>query len=147
MAIEAWVTRSPMGHLIPANAQAEEALNAIPKGEWRRVKVWLPRNTKHHRKYFALLNAIFPHQSMWPTFNKFREKFEEALGFGEYHVNGRGERYFEKDSIDFSSMDQSEFEEFYERAVDLILTRILPGVQSDDLEREINDILEGRKAA
>lgn len=147
MAIEAWVTRSPMGHIVPANAQSAEALSAIPAKEWRKVKVWLPRNIKHHRKYFALLNAVFPHQTMWPTFNKFREKFEEALGFGEYHVNGRGERYFEKDSIGFDKMDQDEFEQFYERALDLILTRILPGIANDDLEREISDIMEGRKAA
>ena len=147
MAIEAWVTRSPMGHIVPANAQSAEALSAIPAQEWRKVKVWLPRNVKHHRKYFALLNAIFPHQTMWPTFNKFREKFEEALGLGEYHVNGRGERYFEKDSISFDKMGQDEFEQFYNRAIALIMTRILPGVESQDLEREISDIMEGRKAA
>lgn len=146
MATEFFITRR-LGHLVPANSQAEEAIKTLPADRWLKVKVTLPRNVKHHRKYFALLNAVFPHQTMWPTFNKFREKFEEALGFGEYHVNGRGERYFEKESIAFAKMDQTEFQEFYERAVDLICTRIIPNANSADLEREVNDIMAGRTAA
>lgn len=147
MAIEAWVTRSPLGHIVPANAQAEEALRAIPEDEWRLAVIRNPRNVKHHRKWFALLNAVYPHQTMWPTFPKFREKIQEALGLGEYHVNGMGQRYFEPDSISFANMDQDAFEDFYQRGVELILTRILPGVDNDDLTREVADILEGKKAA
>lgn len=147
MAIEAWVTRSPLGHIVPANAQAEEALRAIPRDEWRLAVIRNPRNVKHHRKWFALLNAVYPHQTMWPTFPKFREKIQEALGLGEYHTNGMGQRYFEPDSISFANMDQDAFEDFYQRGVELILTRILPGVDNDDLTREVADILEGKKAA
>ena len=144
MAQDVWIVRK-LGHLVPANTQSAEALEKLPQGKWLLASIRQPRNVKHTRKYFALLNAVFPHQTMWPTFKKFREKFEEALGFGEYHVNGRGERYFEKESISFASMKQDEFDQFYERAVDLILTRILPAVDRADLDREVQEILSGAK--
>ena len=141
---ELWLTRK-MDMLVPANEQSLDALRAMKVGEWYRADIKLPRNVKHHKKYFALLGAVHPHQSMWPTFRKFRAKFEEALGCGEYYVNGRGERYFENESISFANMDQDEFEQFYERAVELILTRILPGVGRADLDRQVSEILEGRR--
>lgn len=145
MATEVWLQRR-MNHLVPANAQSEKLLAKLPTDRWVKAKVTNPRNLKHLRKYFALLDAVFPHQTMWPTFNKFRAKFEEALGLGEYHINGRGERYFEPDSISFAAMDQTEFDEFYARAVELILTRIIPNADSADLDREVNEIMIGRAA-
>jgi hypothetical protein len=42
-------------------------------------------------------------------------------------------------------MDQDEFEQLYERAVELILTRILPGVGREDLDRQVAEIMAGRK--
>ena len=144
--MEVWLIRK-MDHLVPANAQSMDALRKLKQGEWLRTNITRPRNVKHLRKYFALLDAVFPHQTMWPTFKKFRAKFEEALGHGEYHTNGRGERYFENESIAFDKMDQAEFDEFYAKAVELILTRILPNVGRADLEREVMDIMEGRRAA
>lgn len=143
---ELWLTRK-MDMLVPANEQSLEALRKLKQGEWYKAEVTMPRNLKHLRKYFALLAAVYPHQTMWPTFRKFRAKFEEALGHGEYYVNGRGERYFENESIAFGAMQQDEFDEFYEKAVELILTRILPGVGRADLDRQVSEILEGRKAA
>lgn len=143
---ELWLTRK-MDMLVPANEQSLEALRKLKQGEWYKAEVTMPRNLKHLRKYFALLAAVYPHQTMWPTFRKFRAKFEEALGHGEYYVNGRGERYFENESIAFGAMQQDEFDQFYERAVELILTRILPGVGRADLDRQVGEILEGRKAA
>lgn len=141
---ELWLIRK-MDMLVPANEQTLEALRKMKPGQWYRADIKMPRNVKHHRKYFALLGAVFPHQTMWPTFRKFRQKLEEALGHGEYHVNGRGERYFENESISFANMDQDEFEQLYERAVELILTRILPGVGRADLDRQVAEIMEGRR--
>ena len=104
MATEVWIVKSPLGHILPATDRDREALASLPVGEWRRASIRLPRNVKHHRKWFALLQAVYPHQKMWPTFNKFREKVQEALGLGEYHTDGRGKPYFEAESISFAAM-------------------------------------------
>jgi hypothetical protein len=43
-------------------------------------------------------------------------------------------------------MDQASFDQFYERVVQVILTRILPGVSNAELERQVVDILQGEAA-
>ena len=47
----------------------------------------------------------------------------------------------------FNKMDQAEFAQFYDKVVDLILTRLLPGVGKAHLEAQVIDILDGRRAA
>lgn len=146
MATELWLQRR-MGHLVPANAQSAELLAKLPDDRWVLAEVRNPRNLKHHRKYFALLQAVYPHQSVWPTLRSFQRAMKKALGHGEWVTSSDGRQEFIEDSISFASMDQTEFEQFYDRAVEVILTKVLPNVDSADLEREVADILEGRKAA
>jgi len=143
MASELWLVRR-MGHLVPANAQSAEALDGLKEGEWYLASVRKPRNVKHTRKYFALLDAIFPHQKMWPTRASFKLQMKKALGLGEWVTSADGRKEFIEGSISFASMKQDEFEEFYDRALDVIQMRVLPGIDRADVEREINDILKGR---
>lgn len=144
--MDLWLIRK-MDMLVPANEQSLEALRKMKAGEWFRAEVKLPRNVKHHRKYFALLNAVFPHQTQWPTLKSFQRQMKKALGHGEWIVSGDGKhKDFIEESISFASMDQAEFEQFYERAVEIILTRILPAVAREDLDRQVAEIMEGRRA-
>ena len=143
---ELWVMRK-LDHLVPVNAQALDDLRKLKAGEWYLSEIRKPRNVDHHRKFMAILQAVYPHQDMWPTFNSFRKAFTAALGHGEVVTAKDGRRYIDANSISFATMDQDEFSEFYDKAIDFVLTKILPGVDSRDLEREVQDILEGRKAA
>lgn len=67
-----------------------------------------------------------------------------ALGYGETVKLPDGRAILIPGSISFAAMDQGEFEQFYERAVELILTRILPGVDRPELDAQVMDILDGR---
>lgn len=143
MATEIWLQRR-LGHLVPANAQSAELLAALPADKWMLATIRMPRNVKHHRKYWALLQAVFPHQTTWPTMKSFHRQIKKAMGFGEWVEAENGKKEFIEDSISFASMDQTEFEQLYARLVELILTKVLPNVNSEDLEREVQDILRGR---
>ena len=147
MAVEVWVKRTQLGTLVPANSQSEQELKRLPVDEWRLASIRLPRNLKHHRKWMALLQAVFPHQDEWPTFKSFRRAVKKALGLGEWIESKSGHREFEEDSIAFDKMEQDEFDQFYARGVALVVTRILPAVDSEDLNRTVNEILAGRKHA
>ena len=147
MAVEVWVKRTQLGVLVPANSQSEQELKKLPVDEWRLASIRLPRNLKHHRKWMALLQAVFPHQDEWPTFKSFRRAVKKALGLGEWIESKSGHREFEEGSIAFDKMDQDEFDQFYARGVSLVITRILPAVNSEDLNAIVEEILAGRKAA
>lgn len=142
MAIEAFLRRQ-MGALRPIDAVGEQVLADIPPGEIVRVTIRRPRNVQHHRKFFALLNAIYPHQDLYPSEETLLAAIKVALGYGESVKLPDGRTIIVPSSISFAKMDQRAFEGFYDRALTLILTKILPGVDRADLEREVTDILAG----
>lgn len=143
MATEIYMRRR-LNALVPADRGSEEALAKIPQGETVRATVTRPRNVDHHRKWWALLQAVYPHQDTYATINAFHAAIKVALGYGETVKLPDGRAILIPGSISFAAMDQGEFEQFYERAVELILTRILPGVDRPELDAQVMDILDGR---
>jgi hypothetical protein len=135
-----------VGGLKPTDAFGADALAAMPLGEIVKAEVTRPRNLRHHRKMYALLQAIFPHQTTYPTLKQFEGAVKCAVGFGEMVTLPDGRVMLMPGSWAFSKLDQTAFEQVYERVLDLILTRILPGIDRGDLEREVEDILRGRDA-
>lgn len=142
MATEAFL-RKQMGALRPFDSAGEAVLAEIAHGEMVRVTIRRPRNVNHHRKFWALLAVIFPHQTHYPTEETLLAAIKVALGYGESVKLPDGRTIIIPGSISFAKMDQKAFEQFYDRALTLILTRILPGVDRKDLEREVADILAG----
>ena len=139
--------RRHMGALRPIDAAGEQALAEIPHGELVRVTIRRPRNVQHHRKFFALIAAIYPHQDLYPTEETLLAAIKVALGYGESIKLPDGRTIIVPGSISFAKMDQKAFAEFYDRALTLILARILPSVNKADLEREIDEILAGYNGA
>ena len=137
--------RRTLTGLRPTDAIGGEALERVPLNEDVKVEITRPRRLKFHRKFFALLNAVFEHQTTYPTMNTFRAAIECALGFGETIKLPDGRTIIIPKSISFASLDQAEFEQLFDRAVDLIVTRIIPGLDSDDLRKEVDDILLGNR--
>ncbi len=147
MALEIRVRRV-LNRLVPVDKLAEDDMMELDADTVYDAKVWKKRNSNHHRKYFALVNAIFPHQSAWPTTKALHDQLKMAVGFSyEAKDMATGEIRVYPDSIAFDRLDQAEFSQVYDRIVDVILTRVLPGVGRRDLEGQVLDILAGRKAA
>jgi hypothetical protein len=138
--------RRHLNALRPIDALGEEALADVKAGEVVEVTVKRKRRIAHHNKFFALLNAVFKHQKQYPTMKGFRAAVTVALGYGETVKLPNGRTIIVPDSIAFSKMDQTEFEQFYERALELIETKILPGIDREDVRREVDDIIMGRAA-
>lgn len=145
MATELFMRRA-LGTLRPVDAAGEEALRSMRGDEIVHVTIKRKRNERHHRKFFALLNVVFPHQDTYPTMETFRAAVTCALGFADTVKLPDGRVILVPRSISFANMDQTEFDAFYERAVALICTRIIPGIGRADVEREVSDIIVGRAA-
>lgn len=141
------IMRKTLGGLRPVDQVGLEILDRIPPGGEVRVEITRPRNLLHHRKWFALLQAIYPHQVLYPTMDSFIAAVKCALGYGETVKLPDGRTVIVPGSISFAKMDQAAFEQFYDRALDLITTRILPSIGRDDVSREVSEILAGREAS
>jgi hypothetical protein len=51
--------------------------------------------------------------------------------------------YVSPKSISFATMDQTSFSQFYDRALEVITTKILPGVDKQDLTDRVKKIMAG----
>lgn len=146
MATEVYLKRR-MGALYPTNRGDEEALMSLPEGVTVKAVITQPRNVKHHRKFMALLNAVYPHQEAYATFESFHAAIKVALGYGDTVALPDGRVIIVPGSISFAKMDQQSFEQFYQRAMDLICSKVIPGLGRPELQQQVNEILEGRPAA
>jgi hypothetical protein len=131
--------------LVPADSFSAEALDAMKNGEVVRAVVTRPRNEKHHRKFFALLNVVFEAQDRYPTLDRLLHAIKIGVGLYELVPLTKTQTVIDVGSISFASMDQAEFTNFYDKVVKLIVTRILPGADSAELEARVLEILGGHQ--
>lgn len=147
MATEVRVRRV-MDRLVPADKVSADDLANLPANVDLKCVITRPRNARHHAKYFALVSAIFPHQSAYPTLKALHDELKIAVGYSyESRDLITGEVRTHADSIAFDKLDQTEFEPVYERIVEAVLKYVLPGVGRRDLDAQVLDILDGRRAA
>ena len=100
-----------------------------------KFKVTAPRNYKFHKKFFALVNLGYQnsdHGDM--NFEEFRAYITMKAGYYSKVNSFNGEFYLPK-SINFASMDATEFEKLYSSSIDVIIKII--GCTTEDIENEL----------
>jgi hypothetical protein len=130
--------------LVPDDGLSEERLLSIAEGVPVKATVTVPRNIKFHRLFFKLLDVVFKAQDepkQFPTEKIFMRELKKAMGFGAFYKDSDGKTDFIEDSIAFDKMDDTEFREFFNRAVDIILINILPNCDKAGLEAQVFEIL------
>ena len=129
-----------LGTLRPAEPAAEEVLARIKHDDIVRVEIKKPRNLLHHRKFWALMNLVFENQDHYRSADEVCTAFKFATGhYDEQRYVIKGETYLHRvpRSISFAKMSQDEFANFYERAIQFLITEVIPGLDRADLEREL----------
>lgn len=104
-----------------------------------------PRNYEFHKKFFALLRLTFDNlpERLVRMLDIHSEEdlltsIKIDLGlFSVVYVGGR--EVVKVGSISFAAMDNSEFERFYGRSLDIILSRYLRGTDRQSLIDEIDN--------
>lgn len=127
--------------LSPADELAKEALRGYKRGELIRVKMTRVRNPRHHRLFFALIGLVYENQDRYQSLEHMLTALKVALGHCETVICKDGKVAYLPKSISFAKMDQTEFDAFFNNTVDLVCKHFLPGVQSDDLRREVMDMV------
>lgn len=133
--------------LVPLYDSDSEAKHKLRKGDDVLCTITKPRNYEFHKKFFALVRL---------TFDNLPERLHQMLGIrseedmldcikidlGLYteHWHG-GRKVLKLGSISFASMDQTEFERFYNKAITLILNKYLSGTDRQALTEEIERFL------
>lgn len=129
--------------LVPMYDSDFDENKRLKEGETVMCTIRKPRNYEFHKKFFALVRL---------TFDNLPERLVRMLGvrneddmldcfkldLGLFTQVWHGRRPIAKlGSISFASMDETEFQNFYNRCVDIVLTKYLRGTTRQELIDEV----------
>lgn len=95
-----------------------------------------PRNAAHHAKFFAMLGMILQNQEHYKDVEEILDVFKFAIGHTKKIKTARGIIEVPL-SISFAAMDQDQFNVFYDKAIDFMCAEVIPGLQKEDLRKEL----------
>ena len=134
--------RKVRGGLVPAQDANTDAFDALQHGEVVKVTIvtYRTRNSRFHRKFFAMLNVLHGYVSEVMPFEVFRSWITVQAGYFETGPRG----FVCAKSIAFSRMGPDEFEQLYNRVIDFALSDFLPTVCSrESVDAEAMRLIEG----
>lgn len=131
--------------LLPVDAKGQLLLARIKPNQLVRVDVRRPRSIKHLRLFWALMETVhknLPHKydNIYPTVDSLVDAIKLEVGCFETVVTLSGEILRRPRSIAFHEKGQDEFNDFYNRCCDVVIEHFYPGMPSDDLKREIEQM-------
>jgi len=116
----------------PMDAADEKALKGCDEIIFELVK---KRNPKFHRKAFALFGLVLENQDKYDTIDTLMTEIKLQLGHYEEHVTLGGKLIYKPKSIAFDQMDENDFNEFMQNAINVILKFFCIGMDREILER------------
>ena len=141
--MEIYCQVTPYG-LVPMYDSDYEEKQHLEQGERVLCTIRRPRNYEFHKKFFALLRMTIDHtpHRIQENLNIYNEEdlldlLKVELGYFRTIRHGNTE-IIKTGSISFSSMDEREFERFYNRALDIITRHYLPSVGRENIAEEIS---------
>lgn len=107
--------------LVPADQEGRELQAKLQDGGTVFVQLWMPRNMKQHRKYFAVLRNVVEATGRWTSTEHLRRDILIALNRFDEEVNRlTGEVRQVPHSMAVASMPKAEFEQLYEDTIRLL---------------------------
>jgi hypothetical protein len=121
---------------VPADEETRALGRKYKLGEVYKAEVVKPRNLKHHRLAFALLNLTYQNQDRYTNFNVFRKAVAIAAGHVDELITLDGEVLLQPRSISFDALDEVEFTPVM-AAMMTVCCGIL-GMNAPELEAEVS---------
>jgi len=116
-----FLVKKHFGNLIPVYNSDLEALKSakLKEGEVYEIEIKKKRNYEFHKKYFALVNLCFDNQETFTEFEDLRNYLTMKAGYVKKINTGTGQMILPL-SISFTKMDNIEFEQLYQKTIDVI---------------------------
>lgn len=127
-----------------AYTKLKRRIEGMKPGTWFRMEWAVPRHGPHHRKLFALLALVADNSETYDTTEKALVAIKLVTGYADPVIDPRtGELTQVPQSIAYDSMDQDEFDRFYQAAIDGVLRFILPGLDRQTADHLLEQIVMG----
>ncbi len=107
--------------LMPAYSSDADEKSKLKIGKVYVVDIREVRNPKMHKRFMALIQAVFENQNQFTSEKMLRKHLLIQAGFYEERVNEAGIKYPEAISMNFEEMDEIEFRQVFDRVLDVIV--------------------------
>ena len=133
--MEIFLVKTQSGVLAPFDDAAAQRMAKIKTNEVVRAEITKPRNLLFHKKFMALVRLVFENQERYNSIEDLLVEFKLKVGHYKEHITTDGKIVYVPKSISFSQMDEYEFNEFYNKALN-VLGKIIK-VDSETLREQI----------
>lgn len=131
-----------LGGFALADEMSIETAKRYKVGETFRAEIVKPRSRKTLGRYWVLCQMILDNTEMFRSKEQVSDYLKIRAGHSTSIVAKKtGEIFHLANSIDFDSVDESEFQDFWSRACDVIAEDILPGITESEINYEVQKIV------
>jgi hypothetical protein len=126
--------------LVPITEWDREQLLGIPEGKDLSIKLSRTRSAKQHRLFWSMMQIVVDNHPYYLRPEQVVEWLKLRLGYVEEIMFHNGDILTKLSSISFSSMGQSEFQDFFNKSLYVIVTEVIP-ISRQELIDELETIL------
>jgi len=126
--------------LVPITEWDREQLLDVPEGKDLSIKLTRTRSAKQHRLFWSLMQIVVDNHPYYLRPEQMVEWLKLRLGYVEEVMFHNGDMMTKLSSISFSSMGQSEFQDFFNKSLYVITTEVTP-ISRQELISELETIL------
>ena len=107
-------------HFIPSSDESVEVFSKVKQNEEILVDFKKHRNVGNHNRLFSMLKGVV-HNSDYKSVDNLLDTIKLKSGHFETIVTHKGEILYVPKSINFASMSEDKFKEFFSSAIDVVL--------------------------
>ena len=134
------LTKNTFGQLEVTGGKDEGKYHLLKPNTEVTAKIKQSRNIRFHSKFFALLNMTLdnlPHS--WSdkiqNIDRMLDEVKIEIGHFDTYFSNEGKEIIKLKSISFASMDEVSFSDFYNRSVNVILSKFI--IDDSEFARDI----------
>jgi hypothetical protein len=134
--------RRTLAGFAAADEHAQELLKRFPVGEVFKAEVVKPRSRKTLGRYWVLCQMILDNTELFRSKEQISDYLKIRTGHSTSIVSAKtGEIFHVANSISFDELDEAEFAEFWQRACDVVVEDLLPGITEIELNYEVQKLV------
>jgi len=113
------------GVLYPVTRYDAEIIETYSNNQLFNIQAVSERSPQHHKLYWSALNNVVKSTKRWATTSHLHDDLKMLCGYYRTVINqANGGVYYVPDSIAFDKMNQSEFKEYFENAMEKLAEAI-----------------------
>lgn len=135
--------RKHLGAFRPGDAEAQALFDKLKDGQTVRAEIKRMRSPQQHRMYWGLCKLIFDNQSRYSTVRDVSDALLCAVGHCYEDEIRLGDKVMWRQrakSISFGNMDQDQFNDLFNRVLDVVVEKLLP-MAKEGLRREVEAMI------